>query len=87
MPYRFQDGDRQGGREVRQFNKLLGANLRDVRKSSGWSLADVTAETHGEFKGSVLGAYERGERAMTVERLSRLCEFYGVHPISVIPHA
>jgi len=72
---------------VSEFNRQLGANLRDVRKSSGWSLRDVTTETHNDFKTSVLGAYERGERAMTVERLSQLCEFYGVHPISVIPHA
>lgn len=70
-----------------EYNRLLGANLRDVRKSSGWSLRDVHDETHGEFKGSVLGAYERGERAITVERLDRLCVFYGVHPVSVIPHA
>lgn len=70
-----------------EFNRLLGANLRDARMSSGWSLREVTAETHGEFKGSVLGAYERGERALTVERLDRLCVFYGIHPVSVIPHA
>ncbi len=70
-----------------EFNKLLGANLRDARKSSGLSLRDVTKETHGEFKGSVLGAYERGERAITVERLDRLCLYYQIHPVSVIPHA
>lgn len=70
-----------------EFNRLLGANLRDARKSAGLSLRAVTVETHNEFKSSVLGAYERGERAITVERLDRLCGFYGIHPVSVIPHA
>lgn len=70
-----------------EYNRMLGANLRDARKSTGLSLSDVVEQTHGEFKGSVLGAYERGERAMTVERLDRLCLFYKIHPVSVIPHA
>ncbi len=70
-----------------EFNKRLGANLRDARKSYGLSLREVTVETHGEFKMSVLGAYERGDRAITVERLDRLCLYYEIHPVSVIPHA
>lgn len=67
------------------YNQRLGENLRAQRQKVGVSLADVQLQTGGVFKGSVLGAYERGDRAMTVHRLSLLCSFYGVHPIAVLP--
>ena len=69
-----------------EYNKVLGSNLREARKSTGMSLAGVASFTGGEFKGSVLGAYERGERAITVKRLDRLCTIYGVHTASVMPY-
>ena len=47
-----------------------------------WPAAPVAAGRRGrsgeEFKASVLGAYERGERAISVARLQRLARFYGV---------
>ncbi len=68
-----------------EYNKKLGANLRKARLQTGWSLQMVSKQTEEEFKASVVGAYERGERAITVERFHRLCGFYGVHPVAVIP--
>lgn len=41
--------------------------------------------TDGEFKASVVGAYERGERAMSVQRLVRLAEIYSLQPVELLP--
>ncbi len=68
-----------------EYNKVLGANLREARKRTGMSLADMAFRTGGEFKGSILGAYERGERAITVKRFARLCALYSIHPVTVLP--
>ena len=38
-----------------------------------------------EFKASVLGAYERGERAISVPRLQRLARFYHVPVDQLLP--
>jgi transcriptional regulator with XRE-family HTH domain len=38
-----------------------------------------------EFKASVLGAYERGERSISVPRLQRLAIFYGVPVDQLLP--
>jgi hypothetical protein len=39
-----------------------------------------------EFKASVLGAYERGERAISVPRLQRLARFYTVPVDQLLPN-
>ncbi len=49
------------------------------------SLQDVEAESSHEFKASVLGAYERGERAISVPRLHRLARFYNVPVSQLLP--
>lgn len=59
-------------------NRQLGERLRSFRRLRGWSLHDVEDLTGGEYKASVLGAYERGDRALTVARLLRLAELYDV---------
>jgi transcriptional regulator with XRE-family HTH domain len=59
--------------------------LRLVRKQRGFSLQDVQRETGNEFKASVVGAYERGERQLTVRRLVRLAEVYGVPAYMLLP--
>src|SRR5688500_9676466 len=45
------------------------------------SLQDVQASSEGRWKAAVVGAYERGDRNVTVARLSELAEFYDV-PVS-----
>ena len=42
----------------------VGERLRAIRRQKGLSLHDVEARSTLEFKASVLGAYERGERAI-----------------------
>jgi transcriptional regulator with XRE-family HTH domain len=63
----------------------VGDRLRAIRRQKGLSLHDVEARSGQEFKASVLGAYERGERALSVSRLVRLAELYGVPPDQLLP--
>ncbi len=58
-------------------NKMVGEILRNARKARGWTLQKVESETEQEFKASVVGAYERGERAISLVRFIRLMEWYG----------
>ncbi|HET9258948.1 MAG TPA: helix-turn-helix transcriptional regulator [Acidimicrobiia bacterium] len=70
---------------VEDFNHALGQRLRAARRHRGWSLGDVETHTDGEFKASVVGAYERGERAISVQRFSRLAEIYGTPASELLP--
>src|SRR5262249_38664012 len=65
----------------------VGERLRAIRRQKGLSLHDVEARSHQEFKASVLGAYERGERAISVPRLLRLAELYRVPADQLLPRA
>src|SRR5438093_13760988 len=63
----------------------VGSRLRAIRKQKRLSLQDVEASSAQEFKASVLGAYERGERAISVPRLQRLARFYNVPVDQLLP--
>jgi transcriptional regulator with XRE-family HTH domain len=63
----------------------LGLRLRAARRQRGWSLGELESYTGGEFKASVVGAYERGERALSVQRLVRLAEVYAVQAADLLP--
>ncbi len=63
----------------------IGERLRAIRRQQGLSLHDVEAKSGQEFKASVLGAYERGERALSVSRLLRLAELYDVPADQLLP--
>lgn len=67
--------------------RQVGERLRAIRRQKGLSLHDVEARSGQEFKASVLGAYERGERAISVPRLLRLAELYRVPPDQLLPRA
>src|SRR4051812_39151348 len=56
-----------------------------VRRQKKLSLQEVEATSNQEFKASVLGAYERGERAISVPRLQRLARFYNVPVDQLLP--
>jgi transcriptional regulator with XRE-family HTH domain len=70
-----------------QYSLKVGERLRTVRKELRLSLQAVEAQSDQEFKASVLGAYERGERAISVLRLQRLAAFYGVAVDRLLPPA
>jgi len=63
------------------YNELVGSRVRSIRKQRGLSLQDVQRLSAGEFKAAVVGAYERGERSLSLPRLHRLAQFFQV-PIS-----
>lgn len=70
---------------IDKFSAALGGRLRAARRQRGWSLSDVETVTKGEFKASVVGAYERGERAISVQRLVRAAAIYSVEPVELLP--
>src|SRR3977135_1120185 len=63
----------------------VGDRLRSIRRQKGLSLHEVESMSNEEFKASVLGAYERGERVISVPRLMRLANVYGVPPDQLLP--
>src|SRR5262244_3942647 len=75
----------RGGFGVVNTGARVGDRLRAIRRQKGLSLHDVEARSNQEFKASVLGAYERGERAISVSRLIRLAELYRVPADQLLP--
>ena len=67
------------------YSIRLGERIRVIRRQKRLSLQDVEARSESEFKASVMGAYERGERAVSVPRLHRLAEFYDVPVDQLLP--
>src|ERR1700685_3750648 len=77
------DDQEEGARAA--YARSVGARLRVVRKQMRLSLQAVEAMSDQEFKASVLGAYERGERTISVPRLQRLAELYDVPIDQLLP--
>jgi transcriptional regulator with XRE-family HTH domain len=69
------------------YAKALGQRLRAIRMQQGLSLHGVEAKSEGRWKAVVVGSYERGDRAVTVQRLAELAEFYGVPISELLPDA
>jgi transcriptional regulator with XRE-family HTH domain len=67
------------------YSRKVGERLRAIRRQKRLSLQEVEAASDQEFKASVLGAYERGERAISVPRLQRLARFYNVPVDQLLP--
>lgn len=86
MPYsaRSRDG---GLRNVSNddYTRDLGDRLRRIRIQKNMSLQDVQQASNGKWKAAVVGAYERGDRNVTVAKLAELADFYGVPVSEIIP--
>src|SRR5215203_2461461 len=67
------------------YGRKVGERLRPIRRQKRLSLQEVEAASSQEFKASVLGAYERGERVISVPRLQRLADFYRVPVDQLLP--
>ena len=68
-----------------EYNVRVGERLRAIRRQKKFSLQEVESISHEEFKASVLGAYERGERSISLPRLRRLADFYDVPIEQLLP--
>src|SRR6266567_446908 len=68
-----------------EYAKQLGAKLRAIRTQQGLSLHGVEQKSQGRWKAVVVGSYERGDRAVTVQRLAELAHFYGVPVHELLP--
>src|ERR671926_256547 len=69
------------------YAKALGSRLRAIRTQQGLSLQGVEQRSGGQWKAVVVGSYERGDRAVTVQRLAELADFYGVPVQALLPDA
>ena len=77
------DDEDQAFKEL--YGRKVGERIRVIRRQKRLSLQEVEAASGQEFKASVLGAYERGERAISVPRLQRLAKFYRVPVDQLLP--
>lgn len=68
-----------------EYAKALGARLRAIRTQQGLSLHGVEEKSRGRWKAVVVGSYERGDRAVTVQKLAELADFYGVPVGELLP--
>jgi transcriptional regulator with XRE-family HTH domain len=67
------------------YARSLGAKLRSIRQQQGLSLHGVEEKSEGRWKAVVVGSYERGDRAITVQKLAELADFYGVPVMELLP--
>jgi transcriptional regulator with XRE-family HTH domain len=70
---------------VEDYAKAVGERLRRIRIQKGMSLQDVQQASEGRWKAAVVGAYERGDRNVTIARLSELAAFYTVPMSEILP--
>ncbi len=68
-----------------EYAKNLGSRLRAIRTQQGMSLHGVEEKSNGRWKAVVVGSYERGDRAVTVQRLAELADFYSVPIHELLP--
>lgn len=71
--------------DAARYARAVGLRLRAVRRQKRLSLQAVERNSGEEFKASVLGAYERGERTISVPRLQRLAAIYSVPVDQLLP--
>ncbi len=69
----------------REYARALGSRLRAVRSQQRLSLHGVERKSGGRWKAVVVGSYERGDRAVTVQKLAELADFYGVPVAELLP--
>jgi transcriptional regulator with XRE-family HTH domain len=79
-PIEAEDGDEV---DSSSYARAVGTCLRRARQQLRLSLQAVETMSSQEFKASVLGAYERGERSISVPRLQRLAILYDV-PVDLL---
>src|SRR6476661_388878 len=71
--------------DSRDYARALGSKLRAIRAQQHLSLHGVERKSGGRWKAVVVGSYERGDRAVSVQRLAELADFYGVPVSDLLP--
>lgn len=69
------------------YARALGARIRAIRQQQGLSLHGVEEKSKGKWKAVVVGSYERGDRAVTVQKLAELADFFAVPIAELLPDA
>ncbi|HEX2027868.1 MAG TPA: transcriptional regulator [Nitriliruptorales bacterium] len=67
------------------YQRRLGERLRAIRNQQGLTLQQVEERSGGHWKAVVVGAYERGDRAISAAKLADLASFYGVPIGELLP--
>lgn len=68
-----------------EYQDELGQRLRAVRTQQDLTLQQVEERSEGKWKAVVIGAYERGDRAISAAKLADLAGFYGVPVAELLP--
>jgi transcriptional regulator with XRE-family HTH domain len=74
-------------RDGNELAAAVGRALRHARRANGLTLRTAAERSGGSFKASALGAYERGERRISLERFSALASLYNVAPDRLLSEA
>ena len=72
---------------VNRTTNSIGEALRHARKRRGLTLHDVDRLSHGRFKPSSVGSYERGTRTISTPLFCELSALYGVAPDRLLAEA
>ena len=67
------------------YSRKVGARLRSLRKQRGLTLQQVEVLSSKRLKGSLLAAYERGDRNISVTRLHQIATLYSVPVNQLLP--
>lgn len=65
----------------------VGERLRRLRRQQELTLQEVELRSGGQLRASVIGAYERGERNVSLARLQQLADFFKVPVAELMPAA
>ncbi len=67
------------------YSQRVGSRLRSLRKQRGLTLQQVEVLSSKRLKGSLLAAYERGDRNISVSRLHQIALLYAVPVTQLLP--
>lgn len=70
---------------MNDYQDRLGSRLRAIRQQQDMTLQQVEEASDGKWKAVVVGSYERGDRAVSVSKLSELSDFYRVPVSELLP--
>jgi transcriptional regulator with XRE-family HTH domain len=56
----------------------INARLRSIRRSKGFTLADIERLSQGNLRAISLGSYERGDRELSLKKAIQIADFYEV---------